>query len=128
MKNIVLFLFIIFVVFELFILQALRRSYHQCASQYEPDIVTVVQLTQAVFSDKFRSCEESYETLMSWELCRQQSQRFIPIRPRPFIVPLVNDISLFLRDQEKDIEIYKHDHDERCKGYTYLMFYPPESE
>lgn len=124
-----------FIVFGLILLGAgsmffytFRGQFVRCAKQYEPEIVLAAQQSRVVFADKRRSCTESYETLMSWGLCRQQSQRFIPIRLRPFIVPLVNDISLFLRDQEKDIEFYKRDHDERCKGNTYLMFYPPESE
>lgn len=106
----------------------IRGPFVRCATQYESEIVTATQTPQTMFADKHRSCTATYETLMQWDVCRQQSKRYIPVVLHPFLVSFVDNISFFLRDQEKDIEFYKRDHDERCKGYSYLLFYPPESE
>lgn len=104
-----------------------RVPLQRCASQYESDAQINAQ-SQYLFTNNQVICVQSYETLTQWDLCQNNIHPIIPKVIRSFVSPIVTNFMIFFRDQKMDIDVYKHNHDERCKGYIYLMFYPPGLE
>lgn len=99
-----------------------------CTKTYQPAIDSVVSQSQGLFTDKRRMCENSYFAVSDLEECLKKTDAFLPPSVMKTLKPIVSNISVFLRNQTKDIESYKAEHDERCTDYTEFMFNPPAAE
>ena len=119
-----------------FIIGAVFFSYafglHQrsvaCNVMYQDSLDTIATQSQTVLSDMNNACTRSYGVLTDWDMCLIQVERQSPAQLLPWLRPAVSTFMLFFQEKKKDIGVMKQDHDERCKNYTELMFYPPENE
>ena len=96
--------------------------------QYQDSFDTITTQSQTVLSDWKNACMRSYGLLTDWDMCLVQAERQSPEKLIPWFRPGVSTFMLFFQEKKKDIGVMKQDHDERCKAYTELMFYPPENE
>lgn len=105
-----------------------RTSARLCNDSYQGSLDTLTAQSQTVLADHYGGCSASYTLLTDWELCLVQSETTVPVKLRPIIHPLVTNVMLFFREKIKDIAVLQKEHDERCKGYTALIFFPPDVE
>lgn len=119
--------FIIGAVFFSYALGLHQRSV-ACNVMYQDSLDTIATQSQTVLSDMNSACTRSYGVLTDWDMCLIQAEKKSPPEMLTYIKPAVTTFMLFLREKKKDMAILKLDHDERCKDYTDLMFYPPETE
>lgn len=97
-----------------------------CTKTYGPAITVSVTQSQGVFSDKRRICENSYYAVTDLDMCLSKTDESLPAEVMNVIRPIVSNISVFLRNETKDITSLKAEHDERCKDYSQFMFLLPE--
>lgn len=124
---ITLIVFIGVVIFSFFSF-ALRLREVSCNVQFEDSLDTIAAQSQTVLSDWSSACTRSYGVLTDWDMCLMQAEQKSPRQILPWIRPVVNTYMMFFREKKKDMSVLKREHDDRCKDYTGLMFYPPEDE
>lgn len=107
---------------------AYRATAKQCNDNYQSSLDTLTAQSQTVLADHYGGCSASFTLLTDWELCLVQAEASVPVKLRPMIQPWVTNIMLFFREKIKDIAVLKKEHDQRCAGYTPLLFYPPDAE
>ncbi len=124
-----IFLTFFLVGLTLFFLSAfpLRQRVRSCNLRYQDAVHTTVVQSQAVLYDHSASCLSSYELLTDWDLCLSAAEAKVPEKLRTIVSPIVSSFMKLSREKENDMNIFKIEHDERCKD-TELLFYPPESE
>lgn len=107
---------------------AYRSSVRACNEANQGSLDTIMAQSQTVLADHYEGCNASYEVVTSWDMCLGRADATVPERWASFIKPLTMNMMMFFREQKKDIKVIKIEHDERCKGYTELMFFPPDAE
>lgn len=73
-------------------------------------------------------CENSYVAVTDLDMCLSKADETLPKEVMNSIRPIVSNISVFIRNETKDITSLKAEHDERCKDYSQFLFTLPESE
>ena len=127
MKNIIVFLLLIFSVFFYFAFR-FRQSAFACSVTYQEALESTESQSQAVFYDHKQSCRSSYQVISDWDSCIVEAEHTIPVQLQSIIRPVVSNYMLFFQEKKKNIDAFKRDHDERCKDYGELLFFPPDAE
>lgn len=107
---------------------AYRGGVRACNEANQSSLDTITAQSQTVLADHRLGCNASYEVITSWDLCLAAADSKVPARWASFIKPATINLMMFFREQKKDIHVIKREHDERCKGYSALMFFPPDAE
>lgn len=107
---------------------AYRGGVRTCNEANQGSLDTILAQSQTVLADRRDGCNASYEVVTSWDLCLIAADSAVPARWASFIKPATMNMMMFFREQKKDITVIKREHDERCKGYSELMFFPPDEE
>lgn len=105
-----------------------RSSIRLCNEGHQGSLDTLLAQAQTVLADPRSACVTSYELITDWGMCIGSAQSVVPPKLTAYIYPITTNIMMFFREQKKDIEIIKKEHDERCGGYTELLFFPPDAE
>ena len=105
-----------------------RQRTGLCNVEFQDSLDTIATQSQTVLSDWKSACTRSYAVLTDWDICLIQAEGQSPEKLILWLRPVVSTFMLFFQEKEKDMDVMKRDHDERCKAYTELMFYPPENE
>lgn len=105
-----------------------RQAVRACAAEHQDSLESTVMQSQGALADRQVTCSSSFEEVTAWDLCLVQAGNALPVRARDSVRPALMNIFMFIRDQKKDISVLKREHDERCKGYTDFMFFPPDIE
>ncbi len=95
---------------------------------HQGSIERLVTQSQTVLADQRSACEQSYAVLTDWGLCTDKADETVPDVLRSILRPAVSNIMMFFREKNKEVDVMKREHDERCKGYIELIFYPPDIE
>lgn len=106
----------------------LRTSLFSCNKEHQVSLDTIIAQSQTVLASHKDGCLQSYSVLTDWNVCTEKAGEVVPVSLQFFIRPLVSNIMMFFREKIKDIEVLKHEHDDRCQGYTELLFFPPDVE
>ncbi len=104
-----------------------RQRAKACNELYQDSLDTITTQSQTVLADRKGSCTNSFTVITDWDLCLAQAENGSPARLLPWLRPAVSTFMLFFREKKKDIAVLKADHDERCRDYTELIFFPPEN-
>lgn len=105
-----------------------RQAVRACAAEHQDSLDATVMQSQGALADRQVTCSSSFEEVTAWDLCLMQAGNALPARVRDSVRPVLMNILMFVRDQKKDIGVLKREHDERCKGYPDVMFFPPDVE
>lgn len=106
----------------------LRTRIGVCNVLYQDSLDTIAAQSQAVLSDWHSACTKSYGVITDWDICLAKADLSTPKQLLPWLRPSVSAFMMFFREKNKDIDVLKQEHDEKCRDYTDLMFYPPENE
>ena len=100
----------------------------QCTMVHQGSIERLVTQSQTVLADQRDACEQSYSVLTDWSLCADKADETVPDSIRTTLRPIVSAFMMFFREKNKEVDVMKREHDERCKGYSELLFFPPDIE
>ncbi len=106
----------------------LRQTARACNAVYQESLDTIAAQSQTVLADNKTSCINSYSLLTEWDACLTKGKDVVPDTLLPVVDPVVSNVMLFFREKRKDMTVLKKEHDVRCKGYTELIFFPPDAE
>jgi len=105
-----------------------RTSAGLCNDSYQGSLDTLTAQSQTVLADRYGGCSASHRLLTDWDMCLSRAEMSTPMKLRSVLHPAVTNVMLFFREKVKDITVLKKEHDERCTGYTPLLFFPPDAE
>jgi hypothetical protein len=106
----------------------LRQTVRACNLVYQESLDTIAAQSQTVLADHKTSCLKSYALLSEWDSCLTKGNDVVPDTIVAVVSPVVSNVMLFFREKRKDMSVHKYEHDARCKGYTELLFFPPDAE
>lgn len=123
----IFYLILIAVLILLGVSYRIARMQVACADAYQPQITDAVSQSQAIFADKRRSCERSYYAINDLEMCLSKTDSALPPALMNALRPVVSNVSVFIRNEQKDIAAIQREHDTRCGAYSQFRFFT-ESE
>jgi len=106
----------------------LRTKLYVCNGEHQSSLDTLTAQSQTVLANHKGGCMQSYAVLTEWNLCIAKADEVVPVPFQRMLGSIVSGGMMFFREKTKDIDMLKREHDERCEGYTELLFYPPDTE